>query len=197
MHVALSAFMERSAPNPEARAPARASTSSQRQMPAWANKLALGAIMLALGYGGGLLHGWQLGLAPQQQLSEQIHSREQERDRARGELLVLKASNAELSDTVGLHEVYRSLQQALNALDARNFGTAESFVRASEGRLRTLATQMPRLVPVMEQVAKLRLEVAENLGGQRAQLAELVETVGALISEPPLARRHAPVTSAP
>ena len=101
--------------------------------------------------------------------------------------MLLKANNAELSETVGLHEVYRQLQQALNALDARNFGTAESFVRDSETRLRTLATQMPRLDSVLGRVADLRLKVAEDLAAQREGLAALVEEVGALLSEPPRA----------
>ena len=34
-------------------------------------------------YGGGLLHGWRLGLEPQQRLSERVQAREQERDQAR------------------------------------------------------------------------------------------------------------------
>lgn len=159
-------------------------------------KVALAVVLaLAAGYGAGRLHGW---LVAREQLEAERSAamsaereRREELSRASELLEQLRAQRMELAAIANLHEGYRSLQLALNALDARNFGTAESSLREAERTLEPLAARVPDLQEPLQRLSALKIAVATDIGEQRRALRELSDALSLLIEAH---RARSPVT---
>lgn len=80
-------------------------------------------------------------------------------------------------------EARRSLDQAITALDARNFGIAEQRVR-SAGRNLVSASAEARLAELAKTFESFRLVATEDLGPQRKQLADWVTLVDQALVAP-------------
>jgi hypothetical protein len=154
-------------------------------------------LALVAGYGGGRLHGWIV--ARQQVTAERDAATDAERERreelARASELLeqLRAQRTELANIASLYDGYRSVQLALNALDARNFGIAESQLRDAEHTLQPLSSAIPGLQGPLQSLGTLHMAVASDVGQQREAVRELAEALSALIG----ARRAASPAGAP
>jgi DNA repair exonuclease SbcCD ATPase subunit len=153
--------------------------------------LALGLIFAA-GYGAGHLHAWLSLRARRQVEFEQLESERREAARAEGELRAqlarsseqvdqLRAQRAQLQALAALNEGYRQLQGALDALDARNFGTAESRIREAEQVLERTRAEVVRVPELIGRVSELRISVASDLAPQRSALRALSQQLSSLI----------------
>lgn len=80
-------------------------------------------------------------------------------------------------------EARRSLDQAVVALDARNFGIAEKQVQKASHWL-VAAHAEPRLAELAKTLETFHLVATEDLGPQRKQLADWVVLVDQLVLAP-------------
>lgn len=153
--------------------------------------LALGLIFGA-GYGAGHLHAWFSLRARRQAEVEQLESERREVARTEGQLRAqlahssqqvdrLRAQRAQLQTLAALNEGYRQLQGALDALDARNFGTAESRIREAEQVLERTRAEVVRGPELIGRVSELRISVASDLAPQRNALRALSQQLSSLI----------------
>jgi hypothetical protein len=149
-------------------------------------------LLFAAGYGAGHLHAWFSLRARREAVYDQLESERREAARTRGELRaqltrsaeqvdLLRAQDAQLRVLAALHEGYRQLQQALDALDARNFGTAESLVREAEQVLAGTRADVAGVPELIGRIADLHIAVASDLAPQRAALRALAGQLSSLI----------------
>jgi hypothetical protein len=153
--------------------------------------LAIG-LLLATGYGAGHLHAWFSLRARRQEVFEQLEAERREAARTQGELraqlarsseqvIELRAQRAKLQALAALNEGYKQLQGALDALDARNFGTAESRIREAEQVLQGTRAESARLPELIGRISELRISVASDLAPQRNALRALSQELSSLI----------------
>jgi hypothetical protein len=147
--------------------------------------LLAGALLLALGYGAGRLHGWVIvhhRLAAERNAAMNAESvRRQELSRASKLLDQLRTQRMEVGVLVELQDGYRYTQLALDALDARNFGTAESHLRAAERTLQPPSATVPGLQDQLMRLSGLHVAVASDLGQQRAAVRDVAIALNSLI----------------
>jgi chromosome segregation ATPase len=151
-------------------------------------------LLLAAGYGAGQLHAWFSLRARREAVLDQLESERREGARAQGELRAqlarsaeqveqLRAQRAQLQAVTALHEGYRLLQQALDALDARNFGTAESRIREAEQVLAATQAEVAGVPALVGRIGELRISVASDLAPQRGAVRALSRELSALIDD--------------
>jgi hypothetical protein len=80
-------------------------------------------------------------------------------------------------------EARRNLDQAITALDARNFGIAEQQIKKA-ARLLAAAGAQAKLGELTQAFASFRLVATEDLGPQRKQLVDWVSQIDPLIVAP-------------
>lgn len=176
-------------PSPvEERPPASVSSGAQgEKRPASRLAKGVGAALLlaALCYAGGLYHGWVRAqperVRLESELAQALQAREQAESARQETADLAQHARAAYERRAALYEGFRQCQQALDALDARNFGIAESLLRKAERSLGAFAASQPGLAPVLAQLAEMHVEVARNLAGQREQVAAIVARLNALI----------------
>lgn len=132
------------------------------------------ALCLPLGYLGGLMHGTLRAQPAEQRLEAALVDADRKLHSAREQAASERSARAEQEALVSLYEAYRATVQALSALDARNFGIAETRLRASGAKLQELAEARPRLKGLQSLVAQTSVKVADDLAVQRSVLLELV-----------------------
>jgi hypothetical protein len=147
--------------------------------------LLAGALLLAVGYGAGRLHGWVIlhhHLTAERNAAMNAESaRRQELSRASELLDQLRTQRMEVGVLVELQDGYRYTQLALDALDARNFGTAESHLRAAERTLQPPSAAVPGLQDQLMRLSGLHVAVASDLGQQRAAVRDIAIALNSLI----------------
>jgi len=136
--------------------------------------LLMAALCSLLGYAGGLLHGTVRARPAAQGLEAKLAESRRKLVSSQEQVASERSAGTQLKTLIDLYEAYRAAAQALSALDARNFGIAESHLRTSETRLRELTEAMPRMRALHSLVAQLNVTVAEDLAMQRSALQELV-----------------------
>lgn len=157
-----------------------------------ARNVALIVAMLALGYVAGRVHARVESGDARARLQALETQQRAELDRLRTEHQeALKASHAETervrsegADAVGLarlYEGYRRTQHVLESLDARNFGTAQTQLREAEKLLAQGATPVEGLQQALDEMSKLDLVIAGNLGQQRQAVAAVVQQLDKVI----------------
>jgi hypothetical protein len=149
------------------------------------SSLLAGALLLATGYGTGRLHGW-LVMREQVETERSVamsaeSERREELSRATELLAQLRAQRVELATFAALQDGYRYTQLALDALDARNFGTAETHLRAAERTLQPLSASVLGLPEQLERLAGLQVAVASDIGQQRAAVSDLAHALSSLL----------------
>lgn len=165
--------------------------------------VAVGLLLLALGYGGGRLHEWYRSRAAEARLEAGLNDQRRlledarlEHERALREvqqqLEAAQSLTTMLSELNRLYEAYRRSQQALSALDARNFGIAQSHVQEIGALLDPLAPEVDGVSPIRTRAGEIRLEVASNLAAQREELAHIVTSLDALLTRERSARGLSP-----
>jgi len=174
-------------------APPRGQSRARRVL----SSLLAGVLLLAGGYAAGRLHGWlvmrdQLDAERGAAMSAERERRE-ELTRATELLAELRAQRVELAVLAALQDGYRYTQQALDALDARNFGTAEAQLRAAERTLQPMSAAVPGLQAQLERLAVLHVAVASEIGQQRASVRDVANGLSGFID----ARRAASPAQAP
>lgn len=156
-------------------------------------RVGLALLMLALGYGGGRVHG--LFEASDAARAHEAALEEQQRTAAEAETAHRAALSQALDQTAlardqrdqltelsTLYESYRQAQRSLTALDQRNFGIARTHLRDSERLLLPLASELPELAPLLERMASTDVAVAGNLADQRRAIVTIVTSLDALLA---------------
>lgn len=149
--------------------------------------------MAALGYGGGRLHArLQEGdVKAQLHRAAEEHTRVLERTQAshqealtaaRGAAQQAQSEQARFADLTQLYEGYRLAQHALDALDARNFGIAESELHAAGTLLAPLAPRSDGVSQVANELAETKIVVTDNLASQRDAIVARVRRLDELIN---------------
>jgi hypothetical protein len=136
--------------------------------------LLIGLACALLGYLGGTLHGWLRARGPEREHAAVVARLQRKVDELTVQVREERAARVELVRALDLYEAYRSASQALVALDARNFGIAETQLRESEGRVSALIAGMPRLGALQRTMAGTSIAVAGDLAEQRATLADIL-----------------------
>lgn len=142
----------------------------------------IAVVVAGLGYATGRTHGWVLQRDLQ---TEHEAALQRERDvstRLSGALASARDQSARLRELATLYESYRKAQQALSALDARNFGIAESKLREVERTLRPLAERLHGLTPIMASLTETHVTVADDLAAQRRAVLGVVESLDGLLT---------------
>ncbi|HVZ34160.1 MAG TPA: hypothetical protein VG963_17155 [Polyangiaceae bacterium] len=157
-----------------------------------ARLFALAALMAGLGYGAGRLHARlqardteaQLRAAEQARVRELEHAQAVQQEALTSARAAVERAGSERSRLLALarlYEGYRVTQQALSALDARNFGIAESGLRAAQQELAPLSSQIDGLAPLLAQMADTKIVVTDNLAPQHQAILALVTRLDELI----------------
>ncbi len=153
----------------------RASESAGRT----AKLLLLAALCLLLGYAGGLMHGTLRARPAEQRLASELADSVRKLESSQKQVAIERSARTQLKALTDLYEAYRASVQALSALDARNFGIAESRLRASEATLRQLTHAGPGVKALHSAVAQMNVTVADDLAVQRSAIVELVAKLDA------------------
>jgi len=160
----------------------------------FARGLALSVAMAGLGYVGGRIHGrYEVsGAEAQLQQATDEHRRALESaltehrealSAARAAADEARVQRARMGELTTLYEGYRMGQHALDALDARNFGIAQSHLRNTEVMLRPLAEHIEGLPQVVEEVASTNIVVASNLAPQRQAVTAIVSRLDRVLTK--------------
>lgn len=168
----------------------------------WIGRIAIGLILgLALGYLGGRIHGAvattevehqmrDAELAHQNELrgvradhQREVASKDVQYAELEGVLADARATITDQHTLIATEEVYRTLIHAVLALDARNFGIAESHVRQAERLLGPLATASAAHAALLTDLRQVEIVVAGNLSRQRARVSSFVPRLDSIIDE--------------
>lgn len=161
--------------------------------------LALSVVMAGAGYLAGRVQAWSALRETETQLQVAVEEHERAFEKAQADHRAAlstaeaqaeeaRAQRAQLVELATLYEGYRTAQQALLALDARNFGIAESHLREAERILAPIASEVAGLPEVLARVAKTDIEVASNLEEQRQSVLSLIGELDAVIAAERAAR---------
>ena len=93
--------------------------------------LLMAALCSLLGYAGGSLHGTIRARSVAQGLEAELSESNGKLDSSQDQVASERSARTQLGTLIDLYEAYRASVQALSALDARNFGIAESHLRTS------------------------------------------------------------------
>lgn len=170
--------------------------------------VALSVVMAGAGYLAGRLRAWSALRETETQLQVAVEEHERAFENAQADHRTAlseaeataeraRAQRAQLVELTTLYEGYRTAQMALLALDARNFGIAESHLREAERILAPLASEVKRLPEVLARVDETDIEVASNLEAQRQSVLSLVGELDAVIAAERAARGVENVGAAP
>ncbi len=134
----------------------------------------------------GLAVGYFLGHDPVPELEEELASTKSEHkatstrtEQAHAkEMRALRSRVEVLEKRVAVQEASLAVRRAIDSLDARNFGTAQSQIDAAEEELRQRDDLSESVRELQTALSKLRLVAATDFGKQRAELLSLAQGLG-------------------
>lgn len=155
--------------------------------------LGLSSVMATAGYIGGRVQAWTAVREAQAQLQVAVDEHQRAFDKAqdgnrravaqlRSELGQRGAAQAHLVRSVTLLEALRQANEAVRALDERNFGVADDARRRARDLLSPLIDTVPGSSAVVSQLNALEFVVINDVQGQRQQLLVVVDALESLLA---------------
>ena len=147
--------------------------------------LVLALVMAALGYLGGWIHGGVETARVRDRAAADAATQERSfasvRETQASEIAAARARAAALTEQTALYEALRMGQHALTALDDRNFGVSETRLREMESQLGAPTAAIEGVPALVEKLRATNIEVAGDLGEQRARVLALVRQLDEII----------------
>ena len=147
--------------------------------------LVLSAVMAALGYLAGWIHGGAETARVRDRAvadaAEQERTFASVRETQASQISAATARTGALTELTALYEALRMGQHALAALDERNFGVAETHLREMERQLAAPTATTEGVPALVEKLRTTNIAVAGDLGEQRAVVLSLVRQLDDIV----------------
>lgn len=154
-----------------------------RETMALVGKLSLAALVAGVV---GLAVGYFLGSEPvgdlENKLKEATRSYESQSSKREAshakEMSAIRDKHVQLEQRVAIQSAALAVRRAIDSLDARNFGTAQSQIDAAEVQLRQRDDLSESVRELQSALANLRLVAATDFGKQRSELLSVAQGLG-------------------
>jgi hypothetical protein len=119
----------------------------------------------------------------------------------RGQLVQAQSRLAPLEATNTILRARGLVQSAVAALEQRNFGSADSDIKAASGLLESVppggAADAERLSALGKQLEDVKVSVSDDVGAQRSRLTDLAAQMESLLPAPEAAATPQPSAEPP